>query len=137
MDKIVENIEEVVLVVEHQDEVVSLFEDLFGFEFKAEWDMPMYEMHVKSARVGETQFQVVGSTNPAPDAFINKSLKDRGEGLHHIAFKVSNLDETIARLKGKGVRLIPEEPVGARGGGRFIFVHPQSVHGVLIELLGK
>ena len=131
MDKIVENIEEVVLVVEHQDEVVSLFEDLFGFEFKAEWDMPMYEMHVKSARVGETQFQVVGSTNPAPDAFINKFLKNRGEGLHHIAFKTNNLDEAVARLKEKGATLIPEGHVGKPG---LTFVHPKSTHGVLIEL---
>ena len=137
MGKIVKNIEEVVLVVENQDEVASLFEDLFGFEFDRSWDMPMYDMHVKSARVGETQFQVVGSTNPAPDAFINKFIKDRGEGIHHIAFNVNNLDDTIARLKEKGVRLIPEQPVGTAGTARFIFVHPKSVHGVLIELLGQ
>jgi len=136
MDNIVENIEEVVLAVENQDEVVALFEDLFGFEFKDSWDMPMYDMRVKSARVGNTQFQVVGSTSPAPDAFIRKFIKDRGEGLHHIAFNVRDLDETVARLKEKGVRLIPEAPVGVAG-RRFIFVHPKSVHGVLIELLGQ
>lgn len=137
MDKIVKNIEEVVLVVEKQDEVASLFEDLFGFEFNRSWDMPMYDMHVKSARVGDCQFQVVGSTNPAPDAFINKFIKDRGEGIHHIAFNVSNLDETVARLKEKGVKLIPEKPVGIAGQTRFVFVHPKSVHGILIELLGQ
>ena len=136
MGKIVENIEEVVLAVKNQDETVSLFEELFGFEFDRSWDMPMYEMRVKSARVGETQFQVVGSTNPSPDAFINRFIKNRGEGLHHIAFKVTNLDDTVARLKEKGVRIIPEEPIGAHGEGRFIFVHPVSAHGVLIELLG-
>ena len=137
MDKIVENIEEVVLAVGNQDEAVALFEDLFGFEFKDSWDMPMYDMRVKSARVGNTQFQIVGSTNPAPDAFINRFIKDRGEGIHHIAFHVTNLGETIARLKEKGVRLIPEEPIGTPGSGRFIFVHPVSAHGVLIELLGR
>jgi len=137
MDKIVANIEEVVLAVENQDEVVALFEDLFGFEFKDSWDMPMYDMRVKSARVGNTQFQIVGSTSPTPDAFITRFIKDRGEGIHHIAFNVSNLDETIDRLKAKGVRLVPEQPVGVAGRARFIFVHPKSVHGVLIELLGQ
>ena len=136
MDKIVENIAEVVLAVENQDEAISLFEDLFGLEFKEGWDMPMYDMRVKAARVGNTQFQIVASTNPAPDAFITKYIKDRGEGIHHIAFNVSNLDETVARLKERGVRLVPEEPVGV-GGMRFVFVHPRSVHGVLIELLGE
>ena len=137
MGKIVENIEEVVLAVENQDEVVSLFQDLFDFDFDRSWDMPMYDMRVKAARIGETQFHIVGSTNPAPDAFINKFLKDKGEGIHHIAFKVSNLDETVARLKEKGAKLIPEQPIGTAGQIRFIFVHPKSVHGILIELIGQ
>ena len=135
MDKIVDHVEEVVLVVENQDEVVSLYEDLFGFEFNRSWEMPAYDMRVKSARVGETQFQVVGSTNPAPDAFINKFIKDRGEGIHHIAFSVNNLDETVARLKEKGAQIIPGSPSGTEERARFHFVHPKSVHGVLIELL--
>ena len=138
MDSIVENIEEVVLAVENQDEVVSLFEDLFGFEFKDSWDMPAYSMKVKSARVGGTQFQVVSSANADPDALITRFIKDKGEGFHHIAFNVSNLDETVAHLKAKGVKLLPEEPVfEKKADKRFIFVHPRSTHGLLIELLGR
>jgi len=129
MDKVVDHIEEVVLVVRNQDDAVSLYEDLFGFKFDLSWDMPMYEMRVKSARVGETQFQIVESTNPAPDAFINKFIKDRGEGIHHIAFSVKNLDETVARLKQRGAQIIP--------GKGFHFVHPKSTHGLLIELFGQ
>ena len=75
MAKIVEGIEEVVLAVQNQDEVVALFEDLFGFEFKASWDMPMYDMRVKSARVGETQFQVVASTARAGGSAIRCRLQ--------------------------------------------------------------
>ncbi len=136
MDKIVENIEEVVLAVEHQDEAVALFEELFGLEFKESWMVPNDNMKVKCARVGITQFHIVASTTP--DAVIAKYIRDRGEGIHHIAFRVSNLDEIVARLKGKGVKLIPEEPiVGREAGVRYIFVHPKSVHGVLIELTEK
>jgi len=129
MDKVVDHIEEVVLVVENQDEAVSLYEDLFGFKFDLSWDMPMYDMRVKSAKVGETQFQIVGSTNPAPDSFINKFIKDRGQGIHHIAFSVKNLDETVSRLKQKGAQIIPGEG--------FSFIHPRSTYGLLIELLGQ
>ena len=137
MDKIVEHLEEVVLVVRNQDEAVSLYEDLFGFKFDRSWDMPMYEMHVKSARVGETQFQIVGSTNPAPDAFVNKFINDRGEGIHHIAFRVNNLDEAVARLKEKGVQIIPGKARVPGEKANFHFIHPKSTHGLLIELIGR
>ncbi len=138
MDKIVDHIEEVVMVVKNQDEAVSLYEDLFGFQFDRTWDMPKYEMKVKSARVGETQFHILGSTNPAPDAFLNKFIQDKGEGIHHIAFSVNNLDEVVARLKAKGVQIIPGGKAPVPGENiNFHFVHPRSTHGLLIELIGR
>jgi len=136
MGKMVDHIEEVVLVVNNQDEAVSLYEDLFGLKFDLSWEMPMYEMRVKSAKVGETQFQIVGSTNPSPDAFINKFIRDRGEGIHHIAFGVKNLEESVARLKEKGAQIIPGKARAPGEKATFHFVHPKSTHGLLIELLG-
>jgi methylmalonyl-CoA/ethylmalonyl-CoA epimerase len=132
VDKIVKNIEEVVLAVKDQEEVVAMFEDLFGLDFKDSWTVPEDKMNVRSAKIGDTQFHVVASETQ--DAVIGKYIRDRGEGIHHICFKVSNLDELIARLKEKGVRLVPEIPRRGRT-SRFIFVHPKSVHGVMIELM--
>ena len=138
MGKIVENIEEVVLAVENQDEAVSLFEELFGLEFKESWTVPVDDMKVKSARVGETQFHIVASTSPDPDALITKFIRSRGEGIHHVAFRVKNLDEIMAKLKEKGIRLVPETPrVANHGSGRYIFIHPKDVHGLLIELIER
>ena len=128
----IQNIEEVVLAVEDMDESVRLYEDLFGIEFDTEWEMPMDDMVVKSARIGETQFQIVKSTTP--DGLIAKFIKSRGEGIHHICFKVKNLKEMVDRLKSNGVRIIPEEPIDF-GGVAYAFVHPSSTHGLLIELL--
>jgi len=132
----VERIQEVVLAVKQQDEAVALFEELFGFEFKESWDMPAYNMKVKAAKVGDTQFQIVSPTTP--DGVIAKYIRDRGEGLHHIAFMLSDLDKTVTRLKKRNINLIPERPVPVEGKAlRYIFVHPKSVHGVLIELIGE
>ena len=134
-NKIVKNIQEVVLAVEKQDEAVALFEELFGLEFKDGWDMPTYDMKVKSAKVGDTQLQIITPTSS--ESIIAKYIQDRGEGLHHIAFMLSDLDETVARLKEKNIKLIPDSPVSVEGRPlRYIFIHPKSVHGVLIELLG-
>lgn len=129
-----ENIEEVVLAVQHQDEVVALFEELFGLEFKDSWVVPADSMKVKCAKVGDTQFHIVASTSP--DAVIARFIRDRGEGIHHIAFRVGDLDETITRLREKGIRLVPENPI-VLGPVRYIFVHPKSAHGVMIELIER
>jgi len=132
MSGMIENVEEIALAVEHQEEVVTLFEDLFDIEFKDSWTVPADRMKVKSAKIGDTQFHIIASESP--DAVIGKYIRDRGEGLHHIAFRVANLERLIRRLKEKGVRLIPEEPREDEL-RRYIFVHPKSVHGVLIELM--
>ena len=134
MAGMIENVEEVVLAVENQDEVVALFEDLFGLEFKDSWTVPADSMSVRCAHIGDTMFHIVSSMTP--DAVIAKFLQNRGEGIHHIAFRVRDMDEMVTRLRQKGVRLVPEEPVSlGPSGASYIFIHPQSVHGVLIELI--
>ena len=132
MDRTVENIEEIVLAVRDQDEAVALFEDLLGLEFKDSWTVPADAMRVKCAKIGDTQFHIV--TSLSPDAVIDRFITERGEGIHHIAFRVRNLDETISRLKEKNMKLVPETP-RTRENKRYVFVHPRSAHGVLIELV--
>jgi len=129
-----ENVEEVVLAVDNQDEVVALFEDLFGMDFADSWTVPADNMSVKCAYVGSTMFHIVSSL--APDAVIGKFIQSRGEGVHHIAFRVKNMDEMVKRLKEKGVKLVPDNPVAVGDtGASFIFIHPKSVHGIMIELI--
>ena len=96
--------------------------------------MPADSMKVKCARIGDTQFHIVASTSPG--TLIEKFIQDRGEGIHHFAFRVSKLDEIVASLKEKGVKLVPEEPRTGNN-SRYIFVHPKSAHGVLIELIER
>ena len=91
-------------------------------------------MFVKCATIGNTMFHIVSST--AHDGVIAKFIRDRGEGLHHIAFWVRDMDEIVARLREKGVKLVPDNPVSFGPlGPSYIFVHPKSTHGVLIELI--
>ena len=134
----VENIEEVVLAVENQDDTVALLEEVFGLEFKESWSVPVDSMKVRCARVGSTQFHVVASTDE--EGVIARFIKDKGEGIHHVAFKVDNLDETVQILKRRGLKLVPPEPREAQREGylvKYIFVHPRSAHGILIELVEK
>jgi len=70
-----------------------------------------------------------------PDTAVGRFLERRGSGLHHIAFRVPNLPEALARLKLEGVELIDQEPrTGARG-HKVAFLHPRSTGGILVELV--
>ena len=134
MDSFIENVEEVVLAVDDQEGAVALFEELFGLEFNDSWTVPADNMSVRCAHIGGTMFHIVSSLSE--DAVIAKFIRERGEGLHHIAFRVRDMEEAVTRLRDKGVRLVPQEPVSlGPDGPSYIFVHPRSVHGVLIELI--
>jgi len=82
-------------------------------------------------RRGQT---VITKESTDPEGVVAKFIRDRGEGLNHIGFRVTNLEGLIARLKRRGVRLIPEEPVVVPPAS-YIFVHPKFTRGVLIELI--
>jgi methylmalonyl-CoA/ethylmalonyl-CoA epimerase len=82
--------------------------------------------------VGESRIELLEPLSA--DSPVAKFLEKRGEGLHHICFRVDNIDEVMDRLKAAGVRLLDEEPRIGAGGCRVAFVHPSSGHGVLIEI---
>lgn len=69
------------------------------------------------------------------DSTIQKFLDTRGPGLHHIAYRVPDIEATLADLAAKGFRLIDERPRPGAGGHRVAFLHPQNTHGVLVELV--
>ena len=73
----------------------------------------------------------------SPDSPVGKFLEKRGEGIHHLCFRVTNLDEQLQRLKQRGFRLINEAPVPGAHGCRVAFLHPSAGNGVLIELSEK
>lgn len=70
----------------------------------------------------------------APDSVIGKFIETRGEGLHHVALRVPDLAATVARLRSAGARILNEPREGA-GGHLYVFVHPSSTGGVLLELI--
>ena len=84
-------------------------------------------------RVGESQIELVQPTRP--DSPVGRFLQKRGEGIHHVAFEVGDLEEALAELKRNGVELIDEEPRRGAGGMKIAFVHPQGAFGVLTELV--
>jgi methylmalonyl-CoA/ethylmalonyl-CoA epimerase len=83
--------------------------------------------------IGESYLQLLGATGP--DTTVGKFIERRGEGLHHIAYEVDDLEAALAELKEKGVPLIDEAPRRGGRGHMVAFVHPKGNHGLLVELI--
>lgn len=82
--------------------------------------------------IGESKIELLQATNP--DSAIAKSIEKRGEGVHHIAFAVENIEAEVERLKGEGFQPISSAPKQGADGKLVFFFHPKSANGVLIEL---
>jgi methylmalonyl-CoA epimerase len=83
--------------------------------------------------VGESRLELLEPTSDT--STIAKFLAKRGEGLHHVSMRVPNLSAIVDRLKKDGIRLVSEEIKVGAGGHRYVFVHPASAGGVLLELV--
>jgi methylmalonyl-CoA/ethylmalonyl-CoA epimerase len=85
--------------------------------------------------VGDANIELLEPTGE--DSPIAKFIEKRGEGIHHICFRVDDIESHLARLKAEGYRLVNEEPVPGAHGCRVAFLHPSAGNGVLIELSEK
>jgi len=82
--------------------------------------------------IGDTEIELLEPTDK--DSPVGKFIESRGEGMHHLALRVENIEEALRELKNAGVRLIDEKPRYGAGGARIAFLHPKATGGVLIEL---
>ena len=121
--------------VEDLEAASRLYRERFGA--RLEEPETVADQGVKAAmfRVGESRIELLEPTGP--DTPVGKFLAKRGEGLHHVAFQVEDIEATLGELGRDGVELIDEEPRVGAGGTRMAFVHPKSVHGVLTELVER
>ena len=110
----------------------AIYEKL-GLAVSPEEVVPGEKVRVVMIPVGGTRLELLEAT--ADDSVIAKFIAKRGEGLHHISLRVPDLAAAVVKLKAEGVRLISEEIKTGAGGHRYVFVHPSSAGGVLLELV--
>ena len=91
------------------------------------------QVRLSMVPVGESRIELLEATSP--DSAIAEFLAKRGKGLHHVALSVEDLSATVERLKADGTRLISDEIKIGAGGHMYVFVHPSSAGGVLLELV--
>ncbi|MBA2313615.1 MAG: methylmalonyl-CoA epimerase [Actinobacteria bacterium] len=128
-------LEHVAVAVVDLDKAVSDLSSLWGLSPTRREVVADQGVEEATIPVGAASLQLIAPTGP--DTAIGRFLEQRGEGLHHIAYAVDDLEATLGELKARGVRLIDERPRPGGGGHSIAFVHPESSHGVLVELVEK
>jgi methylmalonyl-CoA epimerase len=109
------------------------FYELLGLKPMPEETVEAEKVKLSMVPVGESRIELLEPTSA--DSPIGKFLAKRGEGLHHVALHVDDLSGTVERLKASGTRLISDEIKVGAGGHLYVFVHPSSAGGVLLELV--
>lgn len=128
-------LEHVALAVADLDAALAHYRDVWGLEASERERVDDQGVEEAMLPLGESHLQLLAPT--APETTVGKFLSRRGEGLHHVAYEVDDLEATLAELKAKGVRLIDEAPRRGGRGHMIAFVHPGDNHGLLVELIQR
>jgi methylmalonyl-CoA/ethylmalonyl-CoA epimerase len=128
----IKRVEHIAIVVEDIEEALKFWRDALGLELHQVEEVPEQESVVAFLPVGDGEIELVKPTTE--ESGIARYLHKRGPGIHHICFEVDDIQATLDNLKQKGVRLINEEAMTGSGGKKMAFIHPESTHGVLVEL---
>ena len=117
------------------DEALKFWQDALGLENIHTETVEDQKVRVAMLPIGDTRIELLEAT--ADDSPIAKFVEKRGGGIHHIAVEVENIEESLAKLKREGARLIDESPRMGAENCLIAFVHPSSANGVLLELIQK
>jgi methylmalonyl-CoA epimerase len=120
------------VAVRSLDTALRFYRDTLGMRVDLEETVAAEKVKVAMLAAGGPHVELLEATEP--DSPIGKFVEKRGEGLHHVALRVADLEASVARLKAAGARLLNEPRAGA-GGHIYVFVHPASTGGVLLELI--
>jgi len=124
----------VAMAVEDLDEAVATYERLFGARVELRGRMDEQGVEAVYLEVGGGRIELLSAL--AEDTPVGRFLAKRGPGMHHVAFEVPDVRVAMGELAANGVEMIDPEPRNGLGGHEVSFVHPDSLHGVLAEVIG-
>jgi methylmalonyl-CoA/ethylmalonyl-CoA epimerase len=125
-------IEHIGIAVKNLDESNSLFKKLLGVTHYKIEEVESEGVRTSFFQVGDIKIELLEATRP--DSPIAKFIEKKGEGIHHIAFDVEDVDGKLKSLSNDGFQLINEKPKEGADDKMIAFLHPKSTHGVLVEV---
>ena len=125
-------IEHIAIAVKSLDESIPLYEKLLGTPCYKKEEVESEQVNTAFFKTGENKIELLESRSK--DGVINRFIEKKGEGMHHIAFAVDDIQKEILRLKAAGFEFINDEPKRGADNKLICFLHPKTTNGVLIEL---
>jgi methylmalonyl-CoA epimerase len=126
-------IDHIGIAVKSLTDALKVYEAAIGLKVSGFDEVDEQGVRVAMLTVGESRIELLEPTGS--DSPIEKFMAKRGEGIHHIAVRVDDIEQTLERLKASGMRLIDQVPRRGAHNTRIAFIHPSSTHGVLLELV--
>ncbi|WP_027407711.1 methylmalonyl-CoA epimerase [Anoxybacteroides tepidamans] len=128
-------IDHIGIAVSSIEKALPFYVDILQLELLGIEEVESEKVKVAFLKIGESKIELLEPT--APDSAVAKFIEKRGEGIHHVALGVDDIQARIDELKTKGIRMLNDTPKTGAGGALVAFMHPKSAQGVLYELCEK
>lgn len=120
------------IAVKSIDKALTFWQGVLGVSCTGVEEVTEQKVKTAFLPIADTEVELLEATSE--ESPVSKFIEKKGEGIHHLAIRVDNLEATLAEMKEKGIKLIDETPRYGAGGARIAFVHPKSTGGILLEL---
>jgi methylmalonyl-CoA/ethylmalonyl-CoA epimerase len=127
-----EKINHIGIAVSSLEEAIPFYRDTLRMAFKGTEEVPEYQVKVAFFQIGESKIELLEPTSE--ESFLADFLYQNGQGIHHIAYEVEDVEAAIKKLEADGTRMIDRTPRPGAHGARVAFIHPESTRSVLTEL---
>jgi methylmalonyl-CoA/ethylmalonyl-CoA epimerase len=128
-----EKLDHIGIAVKDLDQAINLYKDVFGIEPSLVYESEYTKARIAFFPIGETRIELIQPVDP--ESVMGKFLEKKGEGIHHISFKVRDVDQSLLEIESRGIELIDKKSRKVRENERVAFLHPKSTNGVLFELI--
>lgn len=128
----VQKVDHIGIAVKSIDQAALFWEGVLGLKIVAREEVASQKVITAFIPCGDSEIELLQSTDD--EGPIAKFIEAKGEGIQHIALRVENIEQALAELKEKEIRLIDQAPRGGAGGAKIAFMHPKATGGVLLEL---
>jgi len=126
------HIEHIGIAVKNLEDSIKFYENILGLKCYAVEEVKDQKVKTAFFMIGQTKIELLESTDP--EGPIGKFVEKKGEGIHHLAFAVENIENCLTETEDKGIQLIDKAPRKGAEGLSIAFLHPKSTNGVLMEL---
>ena len=128
----IKNVEHLGIAVQDLNNANELYRKLLGREHYKVEDVTSEQVSTSFFKVGDTKVELLEGSDE--ESAVSKYINKKGEGIHHVAFEVDDIDEEMNRLKNEGFQLLNDTPKEGADNKLVCFLHPKSTNGVLVEL---